>query len=116
MYLKTLKNMAFEQRYKKPSAARKQESNQLSDIIERLIDTYKLRGKYNETYIIAHWEKLVGTAIANRTTQLYFTDKKLYIQVNSSPLRSELFLAKTKFIKMLNEDIGSQAVEDIVFI
>jgi hypothetical protein len=108
--------MESELRYKKPKAPRKAETNQLGVIIERLIDTYKLRSKYNETYIIAQWELLVGTAIANRTTQLYFAEKKLYIQVNSSPLRNELFLAKTKFIQMLNDEIGSKVVEDIVFI
>jgi Dna[CI] antecedent, DciA len=108
--------MESELKYRKPVAARKAETNQLGVIIEKMIDTYKLRGKYNETYIIAQWELLVGTAIANRTTQLYFTDKKLYIQVNSSPLRNELFLAKTKFINMLNSEIGSQVVEDIIFI
>jgi predicted nucleic acid-binding Zn ribbon protein len=103
-------------RYKKPTSGRKPEPNVLADVINRLIDTYKLRGKYNESYIISQWELLVGPAIANRTTQLYFSDKKLYIQVNSSPLRSELALAKTKFIEMLNKEIGDKVVHDIVFI
>ena len=103
-------------KYKKPSQARKSETSQLGEVIERMIDTYKLRGKYNETYIIAQWEQLVGQAIANRTTQLYFSDKKLYIQVNSSPLRNELALAKSKFIQMLNNQIGATVVHDIVFI
>jgi Dna[CI] antecedent, DciA len=102
--------------YKKPTSGRKTEASTLGEVIERLLDAYKLRGKYNETYITSQWEQLVGPAIANRTTQLYFSDKKLYIQVNSSPLRSELALAKTKFIDMLNKEIGSKVVCDIIFI
>jgi predicted nucleic acid-binding Zn ribbon protein len=103
-------------RYKKPSNGRKPEPNKLGDIITQLIDKYKLRGKYNETYIIAKWSELVGQAIANRTTELYFLDKKLYIQVNSSPLRNELLLAKSKFIEMLNKEIGDKVVHDIIFV
>jgi predicted nucleic acid-binding Zn ribbon protein len=103
-------------RYKKPTGARRPEPTSLKDVIDKLINTYKLRGKYNETYIIAQWEALVGTAIANRTTQIYFTDKKLYIQLNSAPLANELLLAKTKFIEMLNKEMGEKVVHDIVFI
>lgn len=108
--------MENEIRYKKPTSGRKPEPNVLAEVIDRLIDTYKLRGKYNESYIISKWELLVGPGIANRTTQLYFADKKLYIQVNSSPLRSELALAKSKFIEMLNKELGDKVVHDIVFI
>lgn len=108
--------MENELRYKKPAQNRKSEPNPLAAVVDRLLDTYKLRGKYNETYVIAQWEALVGTAIANRTTQLYFIEKKLYIQVNSSPLRSELALAKTKFIEMLNREVGYKVVDDIIFI
>ncbi|MES2794410.1 MAG: DUF721 domain-containing protein [Bacteroidota bacterium] len=108
--------MDSEIRYKKPAMGRKPDSNRLGDIIERLIDTYKLRGKYDESYIISQWELLVGTAIANRTTQLYFSDHKLFIQVNSSPLRNELLLAKSKFIEMLNKELGHKVVYDIIFI
>jgi Dna[CI] antecedent, DciA len=95
---------------------RKPEPTSLHDVIERLLDTYKLRGKYNETYIVAQWEALVGTAIANRTTQIYFSEKKLYVQLSSAPLRNELLLAKTKFIEMLNNEIGEKVVFDIIFI
>jgi hypothetical protein len=103
-------------KYKKPASARRPEPTSLKDVVDRLLDTYKLRGKYNETYIIAQWEQLVGTAIANRTTQIYFSDKKLYIQLSSAPLRNELLLAKTKFIEMLNNELGEKIVFDIIFI
>jgi Dna[CI] antecedent, DciA len=103
-------------KYKKPFTARKPEPTSLKDVIDRLLDTYKLRGKYNETYIIAQWEALVGTAIAKRTTQIYFSDRSLYIQLSSAPLRNELLMAKTKFIDMLNTEIGEKVVHDIIFI
>lgn len=108
--------MENELRYKKPVTNRRNEPSTLGDVIHRLLDTYKLRGKYNETYILAQWEAIVGPAIAKRTTQLYFSNQTLYIQVNSSPLRSELALAKTKFIEMLNKEMGQVVVHDIVFI
>ncbi len=106
----------MEIKYRKPTSGRKNSTSTLGEIIEKLIDTYKLRGKYNETLIVNKWQELVGSAIANRTTQIYFSDKKLYLQLNSAPLRSELFLAKSKFVEMLNTELKAQVVEDIIFI
>ncbi len=103
-------------KYKKPATGRKPEPTKLGEVIDRMLDIYKLRGKYNESYVVAMWEHLAGKAIAKRTTQIYFSNKNLFIQLNSPPLANELFMAKTKFIEMLNKEMGSNVVHDIIFI
>lgn len=49
--------------------------------VERLLEAYKLRRKFDETSIASVWPQLIGKAIANRTQQLYVRDKKNYLCV-----------------------------------
>ncbi|WP_335337976.1 hypothetical protein [Pedobacter sp. PACM 27299] len=43
----------------------------LKEGIGKLLNVYKLKGKFDETTIIALWPELMGVAIGNRTTQIY---------------------------------------------
>ena len=88
----------------------------LKDCIHDLIETYRLRGKLSQTHVITSWERLMGQPIAKRTTDIFFKDKKLFIKLSSAPLKQELQLSKLKIIKMLNEDVGSDIIEDVVFL
>jgi predicted nucleic acid-binding Zn ribbon protein len=96
--------------------ARKASSTSVGEAIEQLLDAYKIRGRYNETYITARWQELVGTAIAQRTESVTVREGILYIRLSSAPLRQELLLAKTKFVEMLNKEIGANVLTDIVFV
>lgn len=96
--------------------ARKASTTSIGEGIQQLLDAYRLRGRYNETYITAMWEQLVGQTIASRTESVEVRDRKLYIRIKSAPLRQELMLAKTKFIEMLNAEMGSHVLDDIIFI
>ncbi len=98
--------------YNKRSAA----TSPLKEAIDEMLKAYKISGKINETQIIASWEKLMGKAIAARTTELKFKYKKLYITLNSAPLRQELAMSKSKLIELLNKDFAEKVVEDVIFL
>ena len=57
----------------------------------------------------------MGPTVANRTTKIYFRDKKLFVYLNSAPLREELFNGRDKIIKLLNEEAGTEIIEEIIF-
>ncbi len=59
---------------------------------------------------------MMGPAIATRTKRLYVRDGKLYIELSSAPLRNELVNAKQKLIQLVNRDMGSEVVTDVIFI
>ncbi len=88
----------------------------LKQAINKLIDTYKLRGKLNEAKLNTNWEKLFGKTIAKYTQSIYLKDKKLYVKITSSPLKQELLYNKPKMINLLNEDLGENVVTDIVIL
>jgi molybdopterin synthase catalytic subunit len=57
----------------------------------------------------------MGTAVAHRTSKIFFRDKKLFVYLTSASLREELFNARETIIKRLNEEAGAKVIEEIVF-
>jgi predicted nucleic acid-binding Zn ribbon protein len=88
----------------------------IKEVIKEMIDLYHLAPKLNERKLVASWEKVVGKMIAKHTTGVFVKNKTVYIELNSAALRSELSLAKTKLVKSINKEIGSDAVQEIVFL
>lgn len=86
----------------------------IKEAIEKMLDVYKLRRKFDETSLVAAWPQLMGKAIANRTKQLYIRDKKLFIKVESSVIKSELLLMRSQIIGRMNEYVGQVVIEDLV--
>ena len=108
--------MAQYYRFDKENASRSSQVTPLKDAIGQMLKRYQLQTRFNETYLEAYWEKMMGKAIASRTNHLYVKERKLFIEINSAPLRSELVLAKQKMIQLINREIGSDVIEDVVFI
>ena len=108
--------MAQYYRLDKQNSSRKAGTITLKEAIDDLLNAYKLRSKFNETYLTAHWETIMGKAIANRTSKVYVADRKLYVQITSAPLRNELVLAKSKIIELINKDVGEEVVVEVIFI
>ncbi|MEZ0606919.1 DUF721 domain-containing protein [Fibrella sp. WM1] len=88
----------------------------VKEAFEKLLQVYKLRGRFNETYLEAFWGRMMGQTIASRTTRLYVRDSVLYIELSSAPLRNELVNAKQKVIQLVNKEIGSEVITDVIFI
>lgn len=88
----------------------------LKDAIGKMLDVYRLRRKFDETSILAIWPELMGTAIANRTTQIYIHDKKLFIRIESSVIKNELLMVRQGIIQKLNDHAGSEVIKEMVFL
>lgn len=81
-----------------------------------MLDTYKIRKKFDETALVAGWPEIIGTAIANRTQQLYVRDRKLFIKVESAVVKNELVLMRSIIVTRLNEHVGQEVIDDIVIL
>jgi len=88
----------------------------LKEAINQYLDVLKLRRKFDETSILAVWPELMGTAIANRTRQLFIRDKKLFVRVESAVIKNELMLMRTQIIGKMNEHVGRVVIEDVVIL
>jgi len=87
----------------------------LKEVIEELLKAYNLSNKLNEVDIIQSWNKMMGKVIAQHTTNLYISNKILFVSLDSAALREELLYAKTKIMKMLCKEYNQPVITDIIF-
>ncbi|HEX8517237.1 MAG TPA: DUF721 domain-containing protein [Bacteroidia bacterium] len=86
----------------------------IKDAIQSLLKAYKLDDKMAERRLISSWETVMGKMIANHTKDLYIKHKQLFVTLDSSALRNELSMAKTKIVKMMNEAAGQEVINDVI--
>jgi len=108
--------MAQHYRFDKEKASRRPGITPLKEAIDLMIERYRLRNKFDQSYVVAHWEKIMGTAIGSRTKTVYIRDRKLFLQIESAPLRNELVRAKSKIVELINREMNNDLVEDVIFI
>ncbi|KAA8485925.1 uncharacterized protein DUF721 [Arcticibacter tournemirensis] len=94
---------------------RRTNDKSLKDAIEQMLRVYKLKRKFDETALIAAWPEMMGKAVANRTSQLFIRERKLFIRVESSVLKNELLMIRTQILDKMNERAGSKVLDEIVF-
>ena len=88
----------------------------LKEGIGKLLNVYKLKSRFDETSVIAYWPELMGKAVANRTTQIYIAQKKLFVRIESSVVKNELLMVRAGIIQKINERAGTEVITDIVFL
>ena len=87
----------------------------LKEAIGDLLKEFNLEDKLNRSKLTGSWEKVMGLSVAHRTKEIYVGKKTLYVKLTSAPLREELFYHKDKIIQALNEEVGAEVINDIVF-
>ncbi|KQS31256.1 DUF721 domain-containing protein [Dyadobacter sp. Leaf189] len=108
--------MAQHYRFDKEKASRRPGVTPLKDAIDQMLEKYRLRTRFDQSYVVAHWDKIMGSAIATRTRKVYIHERTLFLQIESAPLRNELFRAKSKIIELINREMKSDLVDDVIFI
>lgn len=88
----------------------------LKEALEQMLKAYRLKGKYDETFAVSSWKAVVGKAVANRTKEIYIRDRKLFVRIESSVVKNELVMMRSKILEGLNEKTGAEVVTDIVFL
>ena len=90
------------------------EEQSLKSAIGNFLKTTRLAGKLAEQKVIDGWEAQMGKMIAKHTKEISIHDKKLFLHIDSAPLRQELFYSREKIVKMLNEEAGEEVIREIV--
>jgi len=102
-------------KYKDKFSQRKSDTSSLKEAIDAMIDTYKLRGKFDQNKLINSWEDMMGKPISRRTEKIFLKEKVLFVKLNSAPLRHELTIAKVKVLEIIHRDFDKDLVTDVKF-
>jgi predicted nucleic acid-binding Zn ribbon protein len=66
------------------------------------------------TYVISLWCEVAGKIITKYTRSVSVKDKKLYVELNSSAARNELFMLRSDLVRRINEKAGRVLVEELI--
>ena len=86
----------------------------IRDVLKSMVKEMNISPKLYEVKIKKFWLDVMGTTINGYTRDIKLRHKKLYITIDSAPLRQELTYGKDKLIAVLNREIGEDYIEEIV--
>jgi predicted nucleic acid-binding Zn ribbon protein len=89
-------------------------THSLKSVIMQLLKAYRWEDKLDSVDLANSWEKVVGGIFAKHTTNLYVKNRVLYVSLDSSVLRNELHMARSKIVTMINEEVGKDLIDEIV--
>ncbi len=86
----------------------------LGEAIRAYLKESRLEQPLKERHLISSWESLLGRSVARATRKIYIKNGRLYVFLNSSVIRSELYMLQDEILRKLNEVAGEEMLEGIV--
>ena len=89
------------------------DSVSMKDAVKVFLKAQGLESEYKEKEVVGKWEDLVGRPIALRTEKIVIKNSVLYLKINSSVMRDELFQRKSKIIELINNEAGFAMIKEV---
>lgn len=86
----------------------------IGDAMKSMFQRMKLTEEVKQHRIESAWQELMADAIKSRVTKLFFKQGILFVFVNSSTLRNELFQSRYQLRDRLNEQTGEEWIEKVI--
>lgn len=95
-------------------AKRLNEFFSIEDLMKDVIKENKLTKGMDLISVKDAWAKLMGNGVVSYTQNIELNGKTLIVSLKSSVLREELSHGKSKIIKMMNEELGSNLISKVI--
>ena len=93
----------------------KTEPKLIGEIISQYLNPKDLDACINERRMEAAWGDVVGPYINKLTMRRYVNKRVLHVVISSAPLKNELMINRAALVKRLNDAVGADVIDDIVF-
>lgn len=94
---------------------KKTEAIAVGDILRLYIDMGGNTDEFDRRKIEYAWADIVGPDINRATVSRRVQGDVLHVHISSAPLKNELTYATQPLVKALNEAVGKQIINKIVF-
>jgi len=84
------------------------------DALQAMLKSYRLKSGLTETRVKQLWKQTMGKTISSYTRDIKIYRNKLFITIDSAPLREELSFGKDKIRRNLNEALGEDLIKDVI--
>lgn len=95
--------------------ARSERPRKLGEVLESLVERLGIRRELDHAEIVEAWAALAGPDINKVTESAWLRGNKLFVKITSPSRRQQLHLNRSHWRELLNEALGKQVVEEILF-
>lgn len=94
----------------------RKEAESLGDLLRKAIEENQAAFRFDEINAMNAWPRVVGQAVASKTSRPFIKGGIMTIRVVSAPLRHELNMMRSAIAKAINEDVGKEVVKELRFL
>lgn len=87
----------------------------LGDLIHAILREDGLETPLNEYRATEAWGKVMGSAVERYTGDVSVRGGTLFVQIRNAALRQELMMQRTSIVPRINQEVGAQVIQQIVF-
>ncbi len=87
----------------------------LGKIIKEVLEELGLAADIDRVRAVEAWMEIAGPQIAAVTERAWVAHNTLFVRISSPVWRQELHLSRRQWCKRLNEHLGKDIIEQIVF-
>jgi len=87
----------------------------LGEIMEELVKDLGPETRLFEASIVAAWQDISGRQIQDSTERVWLEKRRLFVKVSSASWRQELHLQRRTWCDRLNQELGRDVVDEIIF-
>mgnify|MGYP002785116312 CR=1 FL=1 len=88
----------------------------IHQLIQKLIAQSPHQHKMVEASVINAWHHYMPAIVSKGTKRMYVKQSKIFVEINSSPLRHQLQNNKQNIVERLQPHVPGYIIDDIVFI
>lgn len=86
----------------------------IAEALQNLMGDKRFNKGITESAIREKWAEMMGVVIAKHTTSMYLKGTELVLYFNSSIIKNEFIYNRQKAVDLINEEMGYNAITDIV--
>ena len=94
---------------------RRSNTQSLSEVLRDYVKGTSIEKKLKEVDVVQSWEEMLGKTIAHYTKSVKLKSTVLFVEINSSVVKNELFMMREEIRRKLNEKAGEEMVSKIIF-
>ena len=93
---------------------KKQKAVILKDIIEDIIRQEGLEDGLLRSRLYDLWDEMLGLTVAKNTRKKYLKGRKLFVELDSSVVRNQLFMMRQEIVAQLNKQLGKELIDEVI--
>lgn len=86
----------------------------ISEALQAFIKKNNLQKGLTKIQVEAAWKKVMGPGVMSYTQSVLFKDDTLTVVFTSAVLKEELSMGKSKIIRLLNEELGTEVIKKVI--